>query len=145
MSRVMDGSGQTIVLASGTVGVLGIFYGFIAPFTGILGSFMTSSNMSSNILFGNFQLTTANLLHFNPAVILAAQTAGGAIGTSISPGNIILGTTTAGIMGDEGEVLKKIFPVAAALAFVFGIILVIIKLTLMISAVSRMVELTYYI
>lgn len=128
MSRVMSGSGQTIVLASGMVGVVGVFCGVISPFTGILGSFMTGSNMSSNILFGNFQLATANLLHFNPAVILAAQTAGGAIGTSISPGNIILGTTTAGIIGEEGRVLKKVFPAAAALAFVFGVILVLAKL-----------------
>lgn len=125
MSRIMSGSGQTAVLASGAVYVLGEFYAVIAPFVGLMGSFMTSSNMSSNILFGNFQQTTAALLHFNTSAVLGAQTAGGALGTSISPGNIILGTTMAGILGSEGIVFKKILPRAAALALVFGILLYI--------------------
>lgn len=68
---------------------------------------MTSSNMASNILFGSFQLATANFLGLNPAPVLGAQTAGGAIGAAICPGNIVLGCTTAGIMGQEGKVLSE--------------------------------------
>ncbi|MFR2693514.1 MAG: L-lactate permease [Enterocloster bolteae] len=85
-------------------------YVILAPLVGMVGSFMTGSNMSSNILFGEFQVTTANLLHLNQAPILGAQTAGGSIGSAISPSNIILGTTTAGILGSEGQVLKRIIP-----------------------------------
>lgn len=123
MSRVMGGTGQTIVLAEGIANVLGGGYAILAPVVGMLGSFMTSSNMASNILFGQFQLTTASILHFDPAAILGAQTAGGAIGNTICPGNIILGTTTANILGQEGKVLKKILPLTIMAAVIVGAIL----------------------
>ncbi len=123
MSRIMGGTGQTVVLARGIAQVLGKGYAVLAPVVGMLGSFMTSSNMASNVLFGEFQLETARLLNFNPAPILGAQTAGGAIGNTICPGNIILGTTTAGILGQEGLVLRKILPLTVTAAVIVGVIL----------------------
>lgn len=123
MSKVMSGTGQTYVMAQGIVNVMGQAYVALAPIVGLTGSFMTSSNMASNILFGGFQLTTANLLGINAAPVLGAQTAGGAIGSAICPGNIVLGATTAGIMGKEGMVLRKVLPLALAAAVVVGIIM----------------------
>ena len=79
--------------------------------------------MASNVLFGDFQLTTAKLLGFDAAPILGAQTAGGAIGNTICPGNIILGTTTAGILGKEGLALRKILPLTLTAAVIVGIVL----------------------
>jgi lactate permease len=128
MSRIMGGTGQTIVLATGTALVTGSFYSLVAPAIGILGSFMTSSNMASNILFGEFQQTTANLLSMRLPAILGSQTAGGAMGNTISPGSVILGTTTAGIIGKEGLALKAILPITLSVAFVTGIILFIAHL-----------------
>ena len=125
ISRVMAGTGQTLVLAEGVALVLGSYYVVLAPFIGLLGSFITGSNMSSNILFGDFQLTTSNLIGLNSSAILGSQTAGGAIGTSIAPGNIVLGTTTAGILGSEGEVLKKIIPFTLIIATIFGLFLLL--------------------
>ena len=49
MSKIMDGTGQTVVLANGIANVLGKVYIIFAPFVGLLGTFMTGSNMSSNI------------------------------------------------------------------------------------------------
>lgn len=123
MSRIMSGTGQTMVLATGTAKILNKAYVLVAPSVGLLGSFMTSSNMSSNILFGSFQQTTAQILGLNEAAILGAQTAGAAIGNSIAPGSIILGTTTAGILGQEGFILRKILPIALGIAVLCGIIL----------------------
>ncbi len=123
MSRIMGGTGQTLVLAEGIAGTLNLAYVVFAPLVGLLGSFMTSSNMASNILFGDFQITTANILSIDSAPILGAQTAGGSIGNTLSPGNIILGTTTAGIIGKEGIILKKILPIATTAAIIIGIIL----------------------
>ncbi len=125
MSRIMSGTGQTTVLAMGTANILGRSYVLLAPSVGLLGSFMTSSNMSSNILFGEFQQTTAEILRLNQAAILGAQTAGGAIGNAIAPGSIILGTTTAGILGEEGSVLRRTLPIALGIAALCGIILFI--------------------
>jgi lactate permease len=123
MSRIMSGSGQTMILAQGIAYGLGDIFGLISPLIGMLGAFMTSSNMASNILFGQFQLTTAKLLGLNQAVILGAQTTGGAIGTAIAPGNIILGTTTAGIIGQEGLILKKLLPITLFASLLIGLIL----------------------
>ena len=122
MSKIMGGTGQTSVLADGIARGLGKTYVILAPLVGMVGSFMTGSNMSSNILFGEFQVTTANLLHLNQAPILGAQTAGGSIGSAISPSNIILGTTTAGILGSEGKVLKRIIPFTTIMTLAIGII-----------------------
>lgn len=123
MSRIMSGAGQTDVLARGVAEVLGQAYVFVSPSIGLLGGFMTSSNMSSNILFGEFQRATAEMLGLERAAILGAQTAGGAVGNSIAPGSIVLGTTTAGIMGREGEVLRKNLPFAIGIAIIIGLLL----------------------
>lgn len=123
MSKIMDGTGQTVVLANGIANVLGKVYVILAPFVGLLGTFMTGSNMSSNILFGGFQMTTANLLNVDASAILGAQSAGGAIGSAVSPSKIILGTTTASILGREGEVLKKIIALTVPTTIVIGAIL----------------------
>lgn len=123
MSRVMSGTGQTEVLAQGVSIVLANNYAIIAPFIGLLGSFMTGSNMSSNILFANFQMQTAEIVGLNMFSILGAQTAGASIGIAISPGNIVLGTTSAGILGSEGKVLRKIIPFALGVATLFGVLL----------------------
>lgn len=123
MSRIMSGTGQTMVLAKGIASVLGKKYSLLAPFIGMLGSFLTGSNMASNILFGKFQMTTAQLLQMNIPAILGAQTAGGAIGTTVSPSGIILGTTTISMRGKEGEVLRKTLPLALFVSVLLGILL----------------------
>lgn len=123
MSRIMSGTGQTVVLANGIADVLGKRYVILAPFVGLLGTFMTGSNMSSNILFGDFQMTTAGLLHVNAPAVLGAQSAGGAIGSAISPSKIILGSTTANILGKEGVVMKKIITVTAPATILMGLLL----------------------
>ena len=126
MSRIMSGSGMTSVLATGMANVMGRFYALLAPMVGLLGAFMTSSNMASNILFSEFQLTTAKLLSLDTAAILGGQTAGGAIGTATCPGNITLGCTTTGIIGREGEVLRKTLPLSLAAAVFVGLTLFVI-------------------
>lgn len=128
MSRIMGGSGQILVLAEGIAKILGQVYIIFAPLVGLLGSFMTSSNMASNILFGEFQITTANLLNLNTALILGAQTSGGAVGNALSPGSIILGTTTAGIIGQEGSILKKTIPITIGVAVLIGLISLVMVL-----------------
>ena len=120
MSKIMGGTGQTIVLSQGIANVLGSKYLLLAPFVGLLGTFMTASNMSSNILFGGFQVTTANLLHVSTSGVLGAQTAGGAIGAAVSPSKIILGTTTANILGKEGEVLKILLAITIPATILIG-------------------------
>ncbi|CAL62613.1 Putative lactate permease [Herminiimonas arsenicoxydans] len=122
MSNIMAGSGSVFVLAQGVAAVTGTGYGFLAPLVGGLGSFMTTSALASNILFGGFQLSTADAIGLKSSAILGAQTAGAAAGNMIAPGNVLLGTTTAGILGREGEVLKVTIPLFMIVAVIIGVI-----------------------
>ncbi len=122
MSKVMSGSGQVDVLAGGTAAAAGGLYALLAPLVGTLGAFMSSSNVSSNILFGAFQESVARMIHKDPALILAAQTSGGAIGTMFSPSKVLLGTTTAGIVGQEGAIIRRLLGIALAAALLMGLI-----------------------
>lgn len=126
-SKVMGCSGQIEVLAQSFVHLFGRAYPLVAPLIGLLGSFVTSSNMASNILFGRFQMTTATLLGQNPGVFLGAQTGGGAAGNAICPGNVVLGCTTAELPGAEGEVLKRVLPVTAVTSLLCGAVTLLLS------------------
>ena len=108
MAQVLEHSGQTTVLALGIGEVSNpVVYMALANLIGITGAFMTSSSASSNILFSPLHENVAdNMEGLSVAHVIAAQSAGGAIGNSISPANVILGTSTAGIKGQNSEVFK---------------------------------------
>jgi len=126
MAKVMDHSGQTLVLAQGIAEVATpASYGFLSPLIGALGAFMTSSNTASNILFSGLQQETAlSLGGLSENWILGGQTTGGAIGNAMSPGNVILGTSAVGIVGKEGDVLRKTIPWVTAVAALIGLLIV---------------------
>jgi lactate permease len=126
MSFVLRGTGQAEVLAFGVAEFAGPAYPFLSPYIGVLGAFMTSSNLASNALFGSFQQVTAQVANLNEFSILGAQTAGGAAGNMIAPGNVLLGTTTAGILGREGDILKVTLPLALLIAAVIGTVALIV-------------------
>lgn len=118
----MDYSGMTYVLAQGLGRVAGRAYPVVAPFIGLLGAFMTGSNTNSNVVFAPLQQDAAGVLGISALVILGAQTTGGAVGSMIAPAKVILGCTTAGCPGHEGEVLKKTLPPAALICLVVGLL-----------------------
>lgn len=127
-SKIMGCSGQIEILAQCFVRILGNYYSLFAPLIGLLGSFITSSNMASNILFGKFQLTTATLLGQSSTLFLGAQTAGGAVGNAICPGNVVLGCATTDLLGSEGVILRKVLPIVGATALLCGGITLLIVL-----------------
>lgn len=122
MAAVMQGSGQATVLATQVAAWTGSVYLVLAPLIGLFGTFITGSNMSSNLLFGNFQQATAQAGGLSQSAVLSAQTAGGATAAAIAPSKILLGTTTAGITGDEGKVLRKLLPFAVGVTVVLGVV-----------------------
>lgn len=129
LTRLMDHAGMTDVLARGIAEVSPpLVYVFLANAIGIVGSFMTSSNTSSNILFGPLQHEAALAASLGEATVMAGQHAGGAIGNAIAPSNIVLGTSTADIPGKEGEVLKRTLPFTLIGAVILGAVAVAIQL-----------------
>jgi lactate permease len=122
MSIMMDHTGQTEVLALGIGEVAPpAVFAFSAVWIGVLGAFMTSSNTASNVLFAPLQQTVADAENLSEASIIGAQSTGGAIGNAIAPANVVLGTGTAGIGGQEGSVLRITLPFAVLMAAGAGI------------------------
>lgn len=123
MARLLFATGHIEILAYGVANVAGHAYlPFAAPI-GTFGAFVTSSNMSSNILLASFQNEVAGRLAVNPSLLLAAQTAGGAAGAVIGPSTILLGATTAGVQGQEGTILRPLLAVSMTQAALIGIVL----------------------
>ena len=88
----------------------------------MLGAFMTGSNTNSNVIFGALQQQTAQILSLPVAVILAAQTTGGSLGSMLAPAKIIIGCSTAGLSGQEGQVLRRTIAYGLIIAAVIGTI-----------------------
>lgn len=126
MAKFMDHSGQNQVLALGISAVApALAFAFLSNGIGALGAFMTSSSTSSNVLFAPLQQTIAHLHGLPETTIIASQSAGGAIGNAIAPANVVLGASTAGISGQEGEIIRKALPWTIAAIVLTGIATVI--------------------
>lgn len=97
-------------------------YILLAPFIGTIGAFMAGSNTVSNLLFSTIQHSAAVNLGINPALILALQTSGGAIGNMIALHNIIAATAILGIYNKEGEIFRKLAKYAMFLGLIAGVI-----------------------
>ena len=106
MAVMMENAGMTRLLAEGISKGVGGAFPVAAPLIGALGAFMTGSNTNSNVVFAAMQQQTANILGYNPLIILAAQTVGGAIGALFAPAKVIVGCSTVNLGGQEGEVLR---------------------------------------
>jgi lactate permease len=87
----------------------------------VVGAFATSSSTSSNVLFSDLQVNVAQIKELPVATILAAQSAGGAIGNAVAPANIVMGASTAGINGKEGIIMRKTLPWTVAAFAVTGL------------------------
>lgn len=111
ISKVMDHSGEITVLALGVAAVApDLVYLAASNFIGILGALITSSNTASNVLFAPLQATTAEAQGLPVSIAVAAQSAGGATGNALAPGDMLLGATVAGVPGRLGELIGRALP-----------------------------------
>lgn len=130
MALVMTDTGMTNELAKGVAKVAGALFPLVSPFIGVLGCFMTGSNTNANVLFGAFQIETANALGISATLIAASQTAGASLGSSIAPAKVLLGSSTSGLTGREGELMKKCLPYCMAIVLALGVQTLIVTATL---------------
>lgn len=109
-SQVMSASGMTTVLGK-TAALLGANYGWVAPWLGALGGWLTGSNAGGNAMFALLQKEVSVRVGLPLYWILAAQNGSGSIVTMASPARTILAATTAGLLGEESQILQKVGPV----------------------------------
>ncbi|WP_096393785.1 L-lactate permease [Halorubrum trapanicum] len=109
-------------LAIGAGGLLPM----ISPWIGAIGSFMTGSNTSSNILFSVLQYNAAETVGLSRTIVVSLQNVGGGLGNMVSVLNVAAICGVVGITGREGDLLRKaIVPMAlfALFAGLFGMLL----------------------
>ena len=122
MAVIMEDAGMTDTLARGLAEGMGAIFPLVAPWIGALGAFMTGSNTNSNVVFGALQLRTAQLLGYEVTLILAAQTAGAALASVMAPAKIVVGASTAGMAGREGDVMRKMIVYTGILVLLISLL-----------------------
>jgi lactate permease len=125
MAVIMEHAGMTDTLAYGLAEGMGAFYPLVAPWIGALGAFMTGSNTNSNVVFGALQLRTAELLGLTASIILAGQTAGAALASVMAPTKVVVGASTAGKAGKEGDVLRKLLIYTGILVLLVSVLVML--------------------
>ncbi len=84
----------------------------LASYVGGLGSFITGSNTVSDMMFANFQWDMATTLNYTldqHFIILSAQAVGGAMGNMVCVHNIVAACAVTGLIGREGDILRRTF------------------------------------
>ena len=124
LASVMNYSGMISAMASGLVAVTGNFYPICAPLIGAVGTFVTGSDTSSNILFAKLQANVAGQLGLTGHStfygvsgtetnwLVAANTTGATGGKMISPQSIAIATAACDMQGKDGEILRSALPYA---------------------------------
>ena len=112
---------MTILLAQGLSQTMGAAFPLFSPLVGMLGAFATGSNTNSNVLFAPLQQKVALFLRVSPVILVSSQTAGGSIGSMISPAKLVVGCSTTKLKGHDGEVLRYTLPAGILIGLLVGI------------------------
>jgi lactate permease len=113
------GSDSTMGLAFASTGSL---FPFFSPLLGWLGVALTGSDTSSNVLFGNLQVVSAQQIGMNPILAAASNSSGGVMGKMIDAQSIVVAGVATGQDGQEGTILRYVFWHSLALACLVGVV-----------------------
>jgi lactate permease len=109
-----------IVLAEGVASLAGDAWPFFSTFIGGLGAFVAGSNTISNMMFAFFQFGVGERIGVDPAWIVALQAVGGASGNIICVHNVVAASAVVGLIGREGDVIRKTLPIFVYYALFTG-------------------------
>lgn len=100
-------SSMPILMARWVADSVGGIYPLLAPSVGALGAFIAGSNTVSNMMFSQFQFGVASSLGISSALIVAVQAIGAAAGNMVAIHNVVAASATVGLLGREGNILRK--------------------------------------
>ena len=107
LAKVMTYSGMIASSAELIASISGSFFAVISPMIGALGTFITGSDTSSNILFGGLQQQTAANLGMDQYWIVSGNGAGATAGKMISPQSISIAAASTNNAANESEMMKS--------------------------------------
>jgi L-lactate transport len=114
-------SGMAYTLGAALAGI-GSAFPLVSSYLGWVACFLSGSDMAGNLLFGKLQVIAADQLNLNPVLLAATNSSGGVISKMISPQNIAVGVTTVGLVGQEGNILRRTFWPSIVLAALLGVL-----------------------
>ena len=114
-----SGSDTTMGLAFASTGAL---FPFFSPILGWLGVALTGSDTSSNVLFGNLQVVSAQQIGMSPVLAAASNSSGGVMGKMIDAQSIVVASVATKQDGHEGEILRYVFWHSLVLATLVGVV-----------------------
>jgi lactate permease len=141
IAYVMDWSGQsvinnTLMFAEGAsaynmnvvIGLsLALFFGVtfpvVSPTLGLLGAFISGSEASSNVMFYGILQKSTDVLSLDFLQVYAAHEVAGGVASGIAVAKIVNAAAVIDKLGIEGEVIRKVAPVALCLTLVTGLML----------------------
>jgi lactate permease len=127
IAKIMGNTGMITSAALIIALLSGKAYPFFSPLVGALGTFITGSDTSSNILLGNLQKETARKVGLDVPWIVASNTSGATAGKMISPQNIAVASSAVNLGGHEKEILKITLPICISYALILGVYVAIVS------------------
>ena len=124
LAYVMGDSGQTLALGMFIAGA-GAVYPFLAPVLGWIGTYVTGSDTSANILFSGLQSSVGQQIGGASALgvdgmrqlLVGSNAAGGVVGKMISPQSLAIASSAIGLAGSESAILRRIIAWSFILLF----------------------------
>ncbi len=122
LAFVMNYSGMTSTLGL-AFAATGLAFPFFSALLGWLGVVLSGSVTSSNALFGNLQVITANSLDMNPILTASTNAAGGVMGKMLSPQSIAVAVAATGMAAaDEGRLFRFTLRHSLVLVTIVGLL-----------------------
>ena len=134
LASIMNYSGMIAALAAGLVAITGGAYPLFAPLVGAIGTFVTGSDTSSNILFAKLQANVAGQLGITGTHgyfgiegsetnwLAASNTTGATGGKMISPQSIAIATAACDMEGKDDAILRKAIPYSIGYILLAGLL-----------------------
>ena len=96
-----------LALAQGVATLTGQAWPLFATFIGGIGAFVAGSNTVSNMMFSLFQFNVGERILVDPTWVVALQAVGGAAGNVICVHNVVAASAVVGLVGKEGDIIRK--------------------------------------
>jgi len=115
MVRILINSGANklgipsmpVAMAQWVAAAVGGIYPLFASSIGALGAFIAGSNTVSNMMLSKFQFETAVRLVQPGTMMVALQAVGAAAGNMVAIHNVVAASATVGLLGQEGQTLRR--------------------------------------
>ncbi|QLK86725.1 L-lactate permease [Staphylococcus sp. 17KM0847] len=120
IAKLTTYGGLTAAMGEG-IAKTGAIFPFLSPILGWIGVFMTGSVVNNNALFAPIQASVAPQVGTSGALLVGANTAGGAIAKMISPQSIAIATAAVKQVGKESQLLKMALKYSVGLLVVWCI------------------------